>query len=386
MSSESVAPEGEAANWSEAWARAVEKADAAESSEAAPEAGANAKTEPEAMPAELTPVPAAEAKAAKAAKPKAEPAEEPEPEADADADAEAEAEGEAEGEAVDESEAAEQLKQLAKKLGLRVDATAVTTEERVGFRAEKRKWREKRTAEEVDLRHKLQAAEEFYQPMLKAKEALEAGDYDAALVAMGLAGGISEANQKIIERESGKDPRVESLKKELEAERRVRQEREAREAELHQRAAQERAEREALTEISGELGAHPHLAPLGGNEWFARGVLKVQQEHWDGYETLSVADAAIEHIQLLRNDPRAKMAYEALQLAFGGRSRGKDPERPSEPGPVDRSDEAAVRLGKPPKTLSKRKAAEAGAPPGPLSEEQWMRKYSTMLKQATVSD
>ncbi len=422
-STATVSPASEAQNWSEAWARAEAKAAAVEE---AKEAAVNPKPvkpkpklkpapKPEPKAAKKVEEPEAEEpeepaalpespKAKKAAPDKAEKldnkaalkaeeddAEVPEPKAKvAKSEAPEPEEPEAEGDEEPEYSAA-QLEALAKKLGYRIDGAAITTDERIGFRAEKRRFREKMDAERAELQKQLHAAENYYQPALKAKQAAEAGDYDAALQALGVKGGLGEANEKYIERQSGKDPRVSTLEQKLaEAEARE-QARQQAELEQRQRFEQERAQREAVSEISTALSAHPHLSSLSGNEWFAQGVLKVQQEHWDGYETLSVEDAALENIQLLKRDPRAKMAYEALKLAFGSSRSVREAEIPEESAEeplARRSDDTSVRPGShaPPKTLPKRKAAEASAPHGPLTEDEWMKRNAARLRAASARD
>jgi hypothetical protein len=313
----------------------------------------------------------------------------PEPEADEDDGEELDDSEELDDDSeedLDEPAAKSKLEKLAKKLGYRLEGAAVTTEERVGFRAEKRKWRTRIEAEQADLQDKLHKAENFYAPMLAARKALEADDIDAALEALGMQGGLSEANKRMIERASGQDPRVTQLEKQLHAEReeRLRAQRAAQEQE--QTVAQQRAEANALQEIGSELESHPRFGPLAANEALQRGILKIQQEHWDGDSTLTAEDAAAEYIQLMRSDKRAKLVYEVTRLAFGGRDADEEPEtkQAKRAASVDQSNESSARPGKAPKTLPKRRAAEASSRSEELDEVTWRRRAAARMAQSTA--
>lgn len=279
------------------------------------------------------------------------------------------------------------LQSLAKELGLRVEGATVSTEERVGFRAEKRKWHEKQEARERDFEHKLNAAERYFEPLSAARKMVEQGDYDGALRHLGLEGGLSEATRLHLERESGKDPKVRDLEKQVEQMRREQQDRMRQEQEYHAKMEQERAKRESIRSISSRLNGHPTFGRLADNEWLLQGVFQVMQDNYDGIDTLSAEDAMAEKIHLLRSDPRAKQVYEALHFGvFGSRDPKPEPESDDSDLEVDRSDPPSARpaVKRLPKTLSKREAAEALAPSNkPLTAEEWMKRHTARMKQAS---
>lgn len=328
-----------------------------------------------------------EEKPAKAAKPE----KDEEPEADADEEDEESDEEEKKPAKKEPADDLAKLEKLAKKLGMKLENGAVTVEERAGFRAEKRKWRERRDAEEADFNNRIASANKRFNPFLAAERAVNEGDFDAALVALGLKGGLTEANEKFIEQASGKDPRVSKLEQELARERAERVERERQAQEAQRASEQERADRDALAEIGSELAEHNVYGPLAKNEWFLQGVLKVIKDNWDGYETLTSEQAAAEHLQLLRKNVRAKMAYDAMRLVFEAsspRDRGAKTREPSsdDDEDVDRSNETSARPGKKPtKSLPRRKAAEAGARREFKNEQEWSRWAAGLMSGASDS-
>lgn len=380
---------GEPATWSEAWQAAEAKASGTAAQPPAPAESAETET-PEAAP---------EAK-------------DPKPDASDDADAgEGDDGAETDGAGTDDdkpppaaaspADDIKALNELAQKLGYRIEAGAVLPPERAKFRAEKRAFHEKQKAEREDMQAKLAAAERYYAPMLKALKLIEVNDFDAALKELGVKGGLDEATERHLKLEANKDPRLEALeewKRKAEAELAERREKEAAQ-ERH--AAQERARREHITALSSSLKEHQEFGSLAENDWYLNGVMAVQERYWDGVETLSPEDAAAEYRRELQADAEAKQVFEALRWAFGegGRPTQKaespktggvpsakessESQSPKDAGAGRGSDTPARQGGKPPpKTLSKRKVAEASPPGRTLSEQEWSNKYVALLKQS----
>jgi hypothetical protein len=260
--------------------------------------------------------------------------------------------------------------------------------------AERAKWREKKRAEKAALeteRSKLSqmqaAAEQYYQPLEKARQLVESGDYDAALRAMGLDGGLSEANKKHLQKQKGEDPRVERLQREQEELRRQLREREEREEHARLSRAQAQHRQQWLADQSAALEDHAEFGAVAKNEWYLEGIYAVQDQHWDGEETVSASVAAEEYRESLRSDPRAQQVYEALSWAFGDRGTENPEDRKSA---VRSSIKTSARPGgkAPPRIVSQRSAAEASAPDrikpdDPQFDIKLRNKFAALLEQAS---
>lgn len=261
---------------------------------------------------------------------------------------------------------------------------AVVPAERVKFRAEKREWRQKLKAQQQDFDAKVRAAEEYYAPMLKAKKLWETGRYeDAVEAAFGV--DISDLNTKVIEREQGKDPRVDAMERELreykENEERIRAER--------QKAAEEADRQRAVDAHKGELkgaftgSSNELIARAAEHQEFIDQVFAEQEKEWDEYEqtTIDPSEAAERVLDQYRK------AHSALgRILYGDPSAANDGVSPR--GTANRESPAreGANPAKPvrkraPKVVNRQQAAEA-SPPGDLDEKAWARKYTEMLKQA----
>lgn len=263
----------------------------------------------------------------------------------------------------------------------------VSVAERRKFRQQKREAFEKVAAERARLAQEREAAERYYAPLLEAQQLFEAGDIDGAMKkAFGL--DISEANKRVLKREANKDPRVDKLEREAAELRRQVQAREEAERRAYEQRVSAQKRQEWLADQSAELEQHEDLAPFAKNEWLLDGIYHVQEEHWDGHETLSAAEAAAEYLERLRNDAQARQAFEALSRVFGNQGAAI-PEGAKAPA-VRGSKASPARPGgkAPPKSFSQRSAAEASAPDriapdDPQRDIKLRNKFAAMLEQSS---
>ena len=324
----------------------------------------------------------AEAVKAQSTKPAPEPKSDPEPEPEKEAAVEAEADTEPapEAEGTEASDRVKALHELAKELGMKVDARGVTKDERYGFRQEKRQWQEKVQKTEADFKQRLAATEAYFAPLHPAVEALKAGDIDTAIRKLGEAirddelanAGLNAANKRVLKRASGEDPRIDELQKKLEA-------RERRDAEIAQHYEEQRqqaaykAEREAFTKARADelkLSEDATIARLAEKPIFAERVVAVMEQHWDGTETVTTEEAAQEVAKQLRG------AYDELCEVFGD----PDPstrETPDASSVAGRSGRTTV--GKKPKPHNGKHATEASPPGRALTDEEWRRKHAALM-------
>lgn len=278
----------------------------------------------------------------------------------------------------------QKLHELAKKLGLKVEAGGVTTEERANWRAEKRKAKEKQDERELQFAQRMRAAYSDLEPLAKAKELAASGDFDGALKAVT---GHDLAGLNELYAEKLRNPMARELQ-ELKRQQKERDEREKREREQWQTQQAEQRQREAqqryISELGGQLKAaeDPQVKALAGSiDSFSQLVFHEQQKHFDGEETITTERAADIVRDALYED------YLTLHKVFGDRD-ASNPE-----GSTDESSAGAGRGSatpakdggkkKPPKTLPQRRAAEASPPGRAQSEQEWMREHTALLRQAS---
>lgn len=289
------------------------------------------------------------------------------------------------GEETEASERVKSLHALAKELGMKVDARGVATAERVGFRQEKRAWQEKARAREADFNQRLQATQQYFAPLHPAVEAIKAGDWDQAVKKLAefakddevAREGLNGATKRYLKRAAGEDPRVDELSRKL-------AQREAEEAERAQKAQlawQQQEEQRVRAEFTKAKAAELeqledlHVKRLAKVPNFAPRVVAYMEEQWDGYETVSLEEAA-EHVA-----KQARAAYDELHQVFGDRDSDTNPETPETTQVAGRPSKRDV--GKKPKPHNGKHATEASPPGRTLTAEEWRRKHAALMATAT---
>lgn len=254
-----------------------------------------------------------------------------------------------------------------------VEPAAVTPEERAGFRAEKRKWREKFDGERRAWEAETAKVRADLVGLIKARDAAAAGDYESAMrEAFSLS--VSDLNKRLIEKHSGKDPRVERLEQEAKALRERVEARDAADAKARAESEHAAAEREWSAGVSKDLAGDPALAPFAANQHFLAQIVEVQRSHWDGEETITAREAAAEVIAAL-DTPESRGIYDLLHHVFGDRD-ATHPEARGSAG-ANRSGSASAKR---PKTVSTSRAAEvAPGGPGEFSHAEWKARWSGRL-------
>lgn len=247
-----------------------------------------------------------------------------------------------------------------------------TPKERAQFRAEKRRWHEKIKAREAELEKLHGSVKSEYESFQEASKALSAGDFETACKkAFGIS--AAEFNKRMAQMAAGRDPEVERMKAKLEAIEAEKRAAEEQALTAKQQREYEAAKAEWARGVSAELGDVEDFAHLSSEDWFVAAVIKVQEDHWDGEETLSSAEAAVQAREQFRD------AYANLEKLFGGRAAVQQPENS-----VDRDDAKPSRgKGRKPMTsLSQREAAEVSSRSVPLTDDEWRRKWSSQLSKS----
>lgn len=278
-----------------------------------------------------------------------------------------------------------EFEKLAKELGYKVDGQGVSKEERFGFREEKRKWNRKAQEQAAQFQQQLKATNDYFAPLHPAVEAVKAGDYDQAIRKLAefakdeevAREGLNGASKRYLKRAAGEDPRVDELAR-WKAQR-EREDAERAEAEQTQRQQQlEQRQREEFTKAkAAELAAlpDPALAKLAALPRFAPSVVAYMEQHWDGYETVSLEEAADAVAK------QARAAYDELHQVFG------DPDPSTQEsagnGAASRSGKATVGKKKPPTAPVGRNSAEASRRDDNLDDRAWKQKWAGALKSAT---
>ncbi len=326
------------------WERAAAKADAHEAalgiSSDGDEAGGDAgEGSQEATPAADT------AQAASKEKPKAEPKSEPA----------------ATGQT---SEKRAQFDALAKELGFSVDGNAVTVNERVKWRDEKRKERAKLDADRAAIEKYRNEADQTltgkYGRAATALECFDKGDFD------GLASAL--AGEKV----SWKDLQGKAMQRLLSPEhRRIREleEREAereRQAQEHQRMAEEQharaeraqAEQQYRANLATEMGASQNqsIKALSRQPMFVQAIMDIQGEAYRRGDSVPTPEQALSmHYGGAPLIDNARGLWQSLCEAFGTPAPSTQ-EADKKAG--NRSAEDSARTGRKPKTVTRNGATE----------------------------
>lgn len=273
------------------------------------------------------------------------------------------------------------LREEAQALGLEFEGNAVTVADRAKFRAERREMRAKIQAErdryQAELQQTAEKLEEQVRVAARIQEALERNDLD----------GIAQA----IGRESWNHLSEEALKQQLSPEhrellklKRERAEQERRAAEQQrqqkaQQAAQEEARaREAYQKkISKDVAAIKAYKAFAGDPLFVAGIVRHQEEHWDGEETISLEEAA----ELALKD--ARLIYDKLHEQFGGQAALQPEKQPA--GGAKSTEKPGGK--RPPKTVSQSEVADASRTDksADFDNEAWLKKWTTPIKDSAVS-
>lgn len=278
-----------------------------------------------------------------------------------------------------------ELQKLASELGLKVDDRGVSKDERYGFRQEKREWQAKSQKREAEFQQRLRATQEYFAPLHPAVEAVKAGDYDQAIRKLAefakdeevAREGLNGASKRYLKRAAGEDPRVDELAR-WKAQR---EKEDAERAEAEQTARQQQLEQQQRKEFTeakqAELAAlpDPALSKLAKLPNFAPRVVAYMEHHWDGYETVSLEEAADAVAK------QARAAYDELHQVFGD----PDPsiQESAGNGAASRSGKATVGKKKPQTAPVGRNSAEASRRDDNLDDRAWRQKWAGALKSAT---
>lgn len=282
------------------------------------------------------------------------------------------------------SEKRAQFDALAKELGFSVDANAVTVNERVKWREEKRREKAAMAAERQAVdRYKAEADQTLtgkYGRAATALECFEKGDFDG--VASALAG----------EKVSWKDLQGKAMQRLLSPEHRRIRELEEREAE-RERAAQR--EREAATEqsrraeiveaqqqhrsmLTQEMGSSENstLKALAKQPMFVQAIMEIQGDCYRRGDSLPTPEQALSMnyggAPLIDN---ARALWQSLCEAFG--TPAPSPQEADKKA-GNRSAEDSARTGRKPKTVTRNGATEVSE----TAKKFDLRYWSDQLRQA----
>ncbi len=306
--------------------------------------------------------------------------EEPEPEPDEEKEPPPAAKDESE----DDADKRAQLHAIAKELGLKVDDRGVSKRERAEFREFKRETRQALSQREQQLQQHEAHLRQLAAPLTTAIKAVQEGDYDAAMRELGRLvkdeelerEGLNGATKKYLRRAQGEDPRVDQLLREQREYQRREAERQREEAERHAHAQQEAQQAQYLNGLSHELSqaGDERVKVLAASPAFVRQVFAVQQREWDGAETCTAEDAAVEVLDGLRK------TYDLLDSVFGGRDT-LNPEDSDRSGVLSEAQRPKRRA---PRPLKKGEAAEASRP-APVTTDplKWRDKWAKELERST---
>jgi hypothetical protein len=285
-----------------------------------------------------------------------------------------------------------ELRELAAKHGYTLtDSGRVEVRERAQFREEQRSKRQAFEAERARFDQEVsthrQQLQQQAQAVIAAKRALDSGDFDAFAQAMGEKD-WNAINSRVINQFA--DPNYRRML-ELEQRDRLREaevQRQREESARVQTEQQRAQERQAyMSNLSTEMGDSddPLVAAFADDPAFVRAVFRLQEQHYDGVETISVADAVNfrpKGGRSLREEMRA--VYTRLVKA------GLDPEETSdqaalkpEPAKAGGRRDAPKPVRKNGSTSISRKDASDAAPNArTMSDAEFFRYGSALLKNA----
>lgn len=216
-----------------------------------------------------------------------------------------------------------------------------------------------------------------YAPFHAARAAYEKGDYDAAFKAA-FGEDAAEYQRKIIGQRVGKNPEVEKLRAELEAERAERRERERAEAEARAEAEQTRAVHEYLDDVQGQCreSEDPAIRKFAERPAFIQRIYAIQRANYDARAntTIPLSQAA----ELARDEilnSIKQWSIEDVQTGAPPANAARASALPAKP-PVAKA---------PARALKQSQAAEANGAPVKRTPEQ-VREYHQRLMEANPGD
>lgn len=325
---------------------------------------------PDAAPAKAKP--AGKKPPAKAKPVEAQPTETPETEAEAKPEPVVEEKTDA-----DKLGARGLLEKLAKEQGYVVEDGKITTKQQAEWRLMKKEQREQLARAEKDAMGRIEAAqkglEERYKRVEAYETAIKSRDHQALAKALGYED-WDKLQTDIVAWNS--DPNYQAMQelRQWKAQQEAEAERAAQERQQQaQHAARQQAEAKYLGDLSGAMKASqdPLVQSMSEDPLFLRAVYRIQQENWDGRETVTPEQA----IRMAANGSRVtlneelKALHARLDKAFGKKPEAEAPKPPA-PKPKIASG------GKPPPSLPARTS----------SRQDRMRNYAARLEEASQRD
>ena len=285
-----------------------------------------------------------------------------------------EAEAEAEAEAAEETDGAEaaEAEKEGKAEGDK-NAGAVTPAERVSFRAEKRRWKEKFTAEKQAFEQEKVRHQQSLERFVSAQKLYEEGDVEGAIEKL-TGDSFATVAQNVIKKAQGRDLKAEreiaKIKLEREAEKR---EAEKLRLEAEKQAQAERNRAWAHENIVKPLESKEDTRPLLQIPGFVDMVFGIQlQAYSQDEEEISLEEATNQARE------RYQKIYESLRAALGDRStkENESDDATGQPG------KAAANRGRRGRHIPKSRATSASrtnvphfTDPSDPSYFDWLQKH-----------
>jgi hypothetical protein len=223
-------------------------------------------------------------------------------------------------------------------------------------------------AYETKLAHATQELTKDFAPMAQARDAFKEGRYEDALK-LAFDVPVEVFQRGLLKQFHSKDPRIEKLQAELQAER---EERKRFETEREQRAQQERQQQARIqwhNEVKSELAESddPKIARMATKPRFIQRVMQIQEHYYDRASRVTIPAAKA-----------AEMVRKEIEAEFGPildlSDRADTPARP------DRAGKSPAR----PINLSQRGATEASPPGRALTDDELFAKYTKKLGAAAA--
>lgn len=257
---------------------------------------------------------------------------------------------------------------LARKLG-------VNSAQWEKFRKVEARERRALQARESELSSVIERLKTEYAPLHQARKLYESGDYDAAFTAA-FGEGAEDYQRKIIGQRIGKDPEVEKLRAELEAERAERKQRDEKAEQTRAEAEQRQAIHDYLTGMQSELTQSDDLQirKFAHRPQFIQRVYQIQKESYDqrANTILPLAHAA----EMVRDEILNSLrAWSGVDETTGA-------------PPANAARASALPVTPPVKAarnLKQSQAAEANGKPVKLTSEQ-VREYHQRLMERLPAD
>ncbi len=217
----------------------------------------------------------------------------------------------------------EQLRELTKRLGYKMEDGRVTVGERAKLREEKRDSKLRIQSLESQLDLKINNAKESLKSYVAAKETWEAGDIDGFAKTLGYED-WNGLQTDVIHRFA--DPSYKKIQ-ELQRKQRERDERDANDAETAQKVAANRERMEAVATykrgLSQEMtnSENPLVKAMATDSFFQDAIYQLQEAHYDrSTDTTITLEEAIEMVprgmtRSLKDEMRG--LFDKLQAAFG---------------------------------------------------------------------